>query len=290
MSKPERDAVIGVVAAAILGIGAALVGSDWGNRVGSLPVFAMLVILAFGVNIAAFIPSFLAGTEHYYDLTGSLTYLTVTAVALISADDLDARSIIAAVLIIVWAGRLGTFLFRRIQAAGKDGRFDQIKTSFIRFLMAWMLQGLWVTLTAGAAFAAITSGEKTSFGVVGFIGLGVWLAGFAIEVVADSQKSAFRKRPENAGRFINVGLWAWSRHPNYFGEILLWTGMAIMVVPALAGWQYLTLISPVFVAMLLTRISGVPMLERRADKKWGGQPDYEDYKATTPVLLLRPPR
>ena len=190
----------------------------------------------------------------------------------------------------MWAGRLGTFLFRRVRKSGKDGRFDQIKTSFVRFLMAWMLQGLWVTLTAGAALAAITSGAKTTFGVLGVVGLVVWIVGFAIEVVADSQKSAFRREAKNAGDFITTGLWSWSRHPNYFGEIVLWTGMAIMVLPALAGLQHLTLISPLFVAALLLRISGVPMLERRADAKWGDQHDYERYKATTPVLVPRPPR
>jgi len=155
--------------------------------------------------------------------------------------------------------------------------------------MAWILQGLWVTLTAGAAYAAITSGSKTSFGVLGVVGLLVWVGGFLIEAVSDSQKTAFKNDPANSGRFISTGLWAWSRHPNYFGEITLWTGMAIMALPALDGWQHLTLISPVFVFVLLTRISGLPMLERRADKKWGGQPDYEAYKASTPVLFPRPP-
>ena len=152
-----------------------------------------------------------------------------------------------------------------------------------------MLQALWVTLTAGAALAAITSGSKTGFGVLGIVGLIIWIAGFAIEAVSDSQKTAFKKEPANDGKFIDVGLWRWSRHPNYFGEIVLWTGMAVMVLPALARWQFATLTSPVFVFILLTRISGVPLLERRADKKWGGQPDYEAYKARTPELILRPP-
>ena len=114
-------------------------------------------------------------------------------------------------------------------------------------------------------------------------------SGFAIEVVADRQKSQFRAAPENAGKFINVGLWSWSRHPNYFGEIVLWIGVAIIAAPILRGWQWLTMISPLFIILLLTRISGVPMLERRADEKWGGQPEYEDYKARTSVLILRPP-
>lgn len=290
MSKNEQVALGGILIAAILGALFGWAGSDGGNTIGSIPTFAVLVAIAFGVNMVIFIPSFLAQTEHYYDLTGSLTYVSVTLIALATAQDLDTRSVLAGALILLWAARLGSFLFRRIQNAGKDGRFDQIKTSFLRFAMAWALQGLWVTLTAGAAFAAITSGAKTSFGVLGTLGLVVWIVGFVIEVIADSQKSAFKKDPANEGAFINVGLWTWSRHPNYFGEITLWAGMAIMVLPALQGWQYLTLISPLFVATLLMRVSGVPMLERRADNKWGGQPDYEQYKARTSVLVLRPPK
>jgi steroid 5-alpha reductase family enzyme len=127
-------------------------------------------------------------------------------------------------------------------------------------------------------------------GLVALIGFLIWGFGFAIEAVSDAQKSRFRDDPENKGKFIHTGLWAWSRHPNYFGEIVLWIGVAIISLPVLRGWQWVTLISPVFVALLLTRISGVPMLEKRADEKWGGQEDYEAYKERTPVLIPRPPR
>ncbi len=290
MTRARRNALVGIIVATVLGALIATMGGDGGEELGSLPTFAWLVIIAFGVNVAVFVPSFLAKTEHYYDLTGSLTYLTVTTVALITADDRDLRTVLFAVLIALWAGRLGSFLFRRVRRDGGDGRFDKIKVDFLRFLMAWMVQGLWVTLTAGAALAAMTSGAKDDLGPIGIIGLVVWVIGFAIEVTADRQKSAFRADPANQGKFIDVGLWAWSRHPNYFGEITLWLGIAIMALPVLQGWQYATLISPVFVFVLLNFVSGVPLLERRADKKWGGQADYEAYKAKTPVLVLRPPR
>lgn len=287
----ERNAAIGIAVAVLLGTMLALAGGAGGESAGGVSVFWIVTIIAFAVNVLAFIPAFKAQTEHYYDLTGSLTYLTVTILALVlTGDDLDTRAVIAGALVLIWAGRLGTFLYRRVKRAGGDGRFDRIKPSWLRFLMAWVVQGLWVTITAGAAIAAITSGTKEDFGALGIIGLIVWVAGFAIEVVSDSQKSAFTADPANDGKFIDVGLWAWSRHPNYFGEITLWAGMAILALPALQGWQYATLISPVFVTLLLTRFSGVPMLEKRSDKKWGGQPDYEEYKATTPVLIPRPPR
>jgi steroid 5-alpha reductase family enzyme len=195
--------------------------------------------------------------------------------------------LLAAVLI--WATRLGSFLFGRIQMAGKDARFDEIKVSFPRFLLTWTVQGLWVTFTAAAALAGITSSTRGGLGWFALIGFVIWAFGFGFELLADTQKSAFRADPANRDRFIRTGLWAWSRHPNYFGEIVLWIGVAIMALPALRGWQVVTLISPLYVTLQLTRVSGVPMLERRADEKWGGQEDYEAYKERTPVLIPRPP-
>jgi steroid 5-alpha reductase family enzyme len=180
-------------------------------------------------------------------------------------------------------------LFRRILAAGEDRRFRDLKTCFSSVLLTWTLQGLWVTFSLAAALAAITSDLEVNLGIYAVIGFFVWLFGFGIEVVADRQKSQFRAVPENADKFINVGLWSWSRHPNYFGEIVLWIGVAIISLPILQGWQWLTLISPVFIYVLLTQISGVPLLEARADEKWGGQADYEEYKARTSVLIPRPP-
>ena len=177
----------------------------------------------------------------------------------------------------------------RISKSGKDSRFDEIKTQPGRFLVAWTLQGLWVLLTAAAALAVVTGGVREPLGAVGIVGIAVWVLGMSIEVLSDRQKSAFKADPANAGRFIDTGLWAWSRHPNYFGEIVLWLGIAIVALEVLQGWQWVTLISPVFVTLLLTRVSGVPMLEDKADERWGGQPDYEAYKARTPVLILKPP-
>ena len=191
---------------------------------------------------------------------------------------------------VVWAARLGSFLFRRVRRSGKDDRFDGIKPSFVRFLNVWTIQGLWVALTIAAALAAITSAVKVDVDAFAIVGGLVWLAGFAIEAMADHQKNRFRADSSSKGQFIRTGLWAWSRHPNYFGEITLWTGIAIIAFPVLQGWQLATLISPVFVFLLITRVSGVPLLEKKADERWGGQAEYEAYKARTSTLFLRPPR
>jgi steroid 5-alpha reductase family enzyme len=246
--------------------------------------------LAFLIQWIAFIPAWLNRTEKFYDLTGGITYSTVTLLAVLLTPNIDARSLLLAGIVIIWAIRLASFLYLRIRNAGEDRRFREIKESFGRFLFTWTLQGLWVAFSLAAALAAITSTLRLDLDLFALIGFLVWLIGFAIEVIADRQKSAFNARPENNGRFISTGLWSWSRHPNYFGEIVLWIGVAVIALPILRGWQWVTLISPVFIVILLTRISGIPLLERRADQKWGNEAEYQSYKARTSVLVPLPPK
>jgi steroid 5-alpha reductase family enzyme len=288
MKKADRNALVALPIVILIGLGLALAGGQGGAKVSGIPIFALAVGLAFLIQWLAFIPAYLRQTEKFFDLTGSLTYISVTIIAVLLSPEVDGRSILLLALVVIWAARLGTFLFRRIHKAGKDDRFDAIKPSFPRFLITWTLQGLWVSFTLAAALAAITTTTREDLGLFALIGFLIWVFGFAIEVVADAQKSRFRADPANKGRFIQTGLWARSRHPNYFGEIVLWIGVAVIALPVLRGWQWVTLISPVFVALLLTRVSGIPMLEKKADEKWGGQEDYEAYKARTPVLIPRP--
>lgn len=289
MKKADRNALFSLVIVILIGLGVALAGSQGGASVLGAPLFALSVGLAFLIQWLVFIPAYLLQSEKFFDLTGSVTYISVTTLAVLLGPAVDGRSVLLLVLVAIWAVRLGSFLFRRIHKAGKDARFDEIKPSFPRLLLTWTLQGLWVTLTLAAALAAITTTTRKELGLFALTGLLVWAFGLTVEVVADSQKSRFRANPGNKGGFIDTGLWAWSRHPNYLGEIVLWIGVAIIALPVLRGWQWVTLISPAFVAVLLTRISGVPLLEKRADENWGGQEDYEAYKARTPVLIPRLP-
>lgn len=285
MKTTDRNALIAFPILILIGILVALAGSQGGTSIGGVPLFALLVGLAFLIQWLVFIPAYFLQTEKFFDLTGSITYISVTAIAVIISEGADSRSILLATLVGIWAIRLGTFLFRRIQKAGKDDRFDEIKPSFIRFLNVWTVQGLWVTFTLAAALVAITTTNRKELDVFALVGFLVWAFGFAIEVIADSQKSRFSANSDNKGKFIQTGLWSRSRHPNYFGEIILWVGVAIIALPVLQGWQWVALISPVFVTLLLTRVSGIPLLEIKADKKWGGQEDYEAYKKKTPVLI-----
>jgi steroid 5-alpha reductase family enzyme len=290
MNKAESQSLIATPVIVALGAGIAWAGSQGGATVGALPIFALCGILSFGLNWLVFVHAYLAQTERYFDLTGSITYVSVVAVALALTPELDPRSLLLGAMVIVWAARLGRFLFARIRRDGSDGRFDALKLSLPRFLMTWTLQGLWVLLTVACALAAITTARPVPLGGFAALGTLIWIFGFAVEVIADREKNRFRADPNNRGRFIQSGIWAWSRHPNYFGEITLWLGVAVVAFPVLSGWQYATLISPVFVYLLLTRISGVPLLESRGKKKWGDDPDYQAYRERTPVLFLRPPR
>jgi len=287
MSDTAREfAQAGIALLAALAVGWS--GSQNGHTVSGVPVMFICVGAAFLIQWLVFLHAWRFQTERFFDLTGSLTYLSLLVLALLYGNAAP-RSLLIALLVAIWALRLGTFLFRRVSKDGHDRRFDQIKTRFSTFFMAWTLQGLWVSLTLACGLAAMTTSTATPVDLYALLGALVWLTGFLIEAIADGQKTRFRADPANRNRFIDEGLWAWSRHPNYFGEILLWIGIAMIALPALTGWQYVTLISPLFVYLLLTRISGVGMLERRAERVWGDDPAYQAYKARTPVLWPRRP-
>jgi len=276
--------MLNLIVVLVLGCLIAAAGSVGGSQWHGFPVFAICALVAFSIQWIAFVPAYLKQTERYYDLTGSATYLSVTALAIILTPEPGLRGWLIAGCIAVWAVRLGSFLFRRISTDGADSRFDKIKPDPMRFLFTWTLQGLWVVVTAACGLAAITASDDSPMGWLGWTGFAVWLAGFVIEVTADNQKRRFREL-HGSDRFINTGLWRLSRHPNYFGEIVLWLGVALMALPALFGWTLATLVSPLFVFVLLTRVSGVPLLERKGKKRWGEDTAYQEYCRATPVLV-----
>lgn len=249
-----------------------------------------LFVMIFVIQWAAYIPAFIFKTEKFYDLTGSFTYILAILFALYSTNSsqgLDLGSLIIGAAIIIWAVRLGSFLFMRIHKDKKDGRFDSIKTSFSQFFMTWTLQGMWVFICSSAALVAIANPSGVVTNSVFILGLALFVLGFVVEVIADNQKSAFRSIPENKDQFINEGLWSRSRHPNYFGEITLWAGVTVMGISTFEGMNYLAIFSPIFSYLLLVYVSGVRMLEYRGNKKWGHLDDYKNYKENTPKLIPR---
>ena len=248
------------------------------------------VMLAFLIQWVAYIPAYIFQTEKFYDLTGSLSYLTVIWFVFFSSNNLSGlniQNLIVVTLISIWAIRLGTFLFGRIHKDGEDKRFRTIKTSASQFFMTWTLQGMWVSICTMCAITSISSSQGIIANALFYLGLAFFIVGFAIEVVSDQQKSAFRAVPENKEKFITSGLWSKSQHPNYFGEILLWSAIALLSISSLNGTQYLTLISPIFTYVLLVYISGVRMLDDMGNKKWGHLEEYKEYKRNTPTLFLK---
>ena len=286
----KAKSILGILISLAIGGLILLAGSQGSTQVNGLPLFFICGAIGFVLHWIIFLPSFAFQTEHYFDLTGSLSYISTVLAAIYLSPNLDTRDMIICAMIAIWAARLGSFLFWRIKKDGQDKRFVVMKTQFFWFLMTWTLGGLWVLVTMAAGLAAMTSDASIPLGPMAYLGIALWVAGMLIEVVADSQKTQFRKVPENRDRFITTGLWAWSRHPNYFGEITLWLGLALVAMPVLSGWQLATMISPIFVYVLLTKISGIPLLERMAKKKWGSEPEFISYTESTPALILRKPR
>ena len=244
------------------------------------------VLLAFIIQWVLFIPAYMFQTEKFYDLSGSITYISVVSYSFYNSynsNDLNLGNIILSLLIIVWAIRLGSFLFIRIKKAGEDIRFREIKKSPSRFFMTWTLQGMWVSICSACALAGIANGiEINSYFYTGLL---IFTLGFITEIIADNQKSKFRRDPINKDKFITSGIWKYSRHPNYLGEITLWLGISVISFSSLEGLELVTLISPIFTYLLLVYVSGVRILEYNGNKKWGHLDSYKKYKEKTPRLI-----
>lgn len=248
-------------------------------------------VMCIGMQWLAWIPASIGKTERFYDLAGGLTYLTVVGFSLwagAQSEPPSLRELIISVLVVIWSLRLSFFLYFRIHRTGKDGRFDQLKTSPIRFLVPWTLQGLWVFLTMIVVIVINSQADSAPpLGVWDAVGLFVWVLGFGIETIADQQKTVFNTEPTNRGKWIESGLWSYSRHPNYLGEILLWTGIAFFGISCFTGLERVAWISPIFIYILLTKVSGTPILDKRALEKWGDDPLYQKYRENTPALIPR---
>ena len=246
--------------------------------------FAVLII--FLIHLSVFIPSYYYQTEKFFDLTGTVSYVSSVLFIFFKSnivESINLGSLVLSTFIIIWSLRLGTFLFLRIKKAGKDRRFNQIKKSFSWFFMTFSISGMWVTICSICALTGVANG--IIFSSITIIGIVIFLIGFTIEIIADSQKTKFRAKDGNKDKFISSGLWKYSRHPNYLGEIILWLGISLISLSSLEGFQYVTLVSPIFTYLLLVNVSGINLLEKSGDKKWGKLESYKKYKEKTPRLI-----
>ncbi len=251
-------------------------------------VYFMLFAVSIAVNAIFFAFAATRKTDVLTDLSYSLSFVAVAAALVIFRGAAGLVALLPAILAFPWAFRLGGYLFTRIVRVKVDHRFDGMREDPLKFARFWALQAIAVGVIMLPAAASADSGAVRVFGPIEAVGIALWGIGFALEAVADAQKSAF-KRSGRLG-FMRTGVWAWSRHPNYFGEALLWWGAFACAVPALAGWAWLSVLGPVFITALLLFVSGVPLLEKAADAKYGSDADYVSYKKRTSVFVPLPPR
>ena len=241
------------------------------------------LLIAVGFNLWMFLPAYFFKTDCLTDISYATSFLVVSAYSFTEhVTNLDA---LAFLMIFVWAIRLGTYLFLRIIKMKADDRFNNIRQSFIKFFAFWLLQGVTVFIVLLPSIFLFKRADS-ELGHASIGGLVIYVLGMMMEAVADHQKYTFKKDLANKGKFIQTGLWKYSRHPNYLGEILVWTGIYLFALPHLTyPYNIIGALSPLYIFCMLVFVSGVPLLERSADKKWGKDPAYQAYKQKTRVLI-----
>jgi len=225
------------------------------------------------------------------DFAGGTNFVILAALTFGLAQTLTPRQIAATTLVCIWGLRLSGYLLYRIIVIGEDRRFDGKRENCLRFAGFWTFQALWV-FTVSLSVIFINSPVlplNTEFNVVDIVGVVVFALGFILESVADMQKFNFRQNKENRNRWCDVGVWKWSRHPNYYGEILVWLGMFVLSTSILHDWKWVAVLSPIFIIAILLFLSGIPLLEQKADERFGWNPLYGEFKRRTPPLLVFPP-
>jgi steroid 5-alpha reductase family enzyme len=246
-------------------------------------------LISLAVNAAFFVFAAVRKTDVVTDLSYSLSF-AVLAIVLPFLGARESVQLVASLLVLIWAVRLGGYLLGRILRMKVDHRFDEMRENPLRFARFWLLQAISVAVIMLPVSYLLGQDAAPGFGLWSITGASIWLVGLVIEAAADAQKSAFKGKNENRERFIESGLWRYSRHPNYFGEMLVWWGLFIFAVPFLHGAAFAVVIGPIFITLLLVFVSGIPLLERSADAKYGDDPAYREYKRRTSVLVPLPPR
>lgn len=254
-----------------------------------LPFFA----ISLAINLVGLLIAFRLQTDKLTDASYALTFVTITLFALVRADQLDIEQLIASAVVFLWAARLGSYLVMRVVKFGKDNRFDEMRKSFWKFGRFWLLQAITVPIVL-LPVEILFVGDLARQTVISVFVLGIALSlfGLIFEAVADIQKFKFITQKPRPKGWIETGLWQYSRHPNYFGEIVVWYGLFVATTAAVEPLNQVVIaaIGPIFIASLLMFGSGVPILEKKADEKWGKQKKYQEYKKRTSLLVPLPPR
>ena len=248
------------------------------------------LILSFALQAVLFLFAVLLVTDKVTDLAYSLAFIVLCLIFFFTGGGPLAPRLLLTTLVVAWGLRLGSYLFIRILKTGRDARFDGIRERPSKFAVFWAMQALtvWIVMLPVTVFLSMQEVPRSS--PLYWIGALVWLCGIVIETLADGQKYRFRLDPANRGRWIDGGLWRYSRHPNFFGESLCWWGVFLATVPAWSGALWLTAAGPAAITLLLLFATGVPTVERSSDAKYGNDPGYQKYKRTTSLFVPLPPR
>lgn len=253
-----------------------------------LDTLIIALVVSLAINLSMFLIAFWLQSDKLTDISYAVTFATI-AIWAFSSSSGDLYHIVLLAMILLWSLRLGSFLLYRVIRNGKDARFDDMRNNFLKFGRFWLAQAVTVWIIMIPSVLAFNT--SSSLNLLSFIGILLWAIGLICESVADLQKLLFSMNPKNKDRWIDSGIWKYSRHPNYFGEILVWTGVYLYTVVSLSLPQaIIALAGPLFIITLLLFVSGVPILEKSADKRWGKLPAYRNYKKRTSILIPLPRR
>lgn len=250
----------------------------------------LALAICLAINALGFLLALAQRSDRYTDISYALTFLAVALTGLMARPAASWHSILLVAMVTLWAVRLGAYLLVRILRTGRDERFDGRRERLLWLLRFWSLQALSVWIISMPVVLALAHPLPADPPGWLWIGVLAWALGLTIETVSDWQKFRFRNQPGNRGRFIRSGLWRYSRHPNYFGEMLVWWGVWLTALPRLHGWAHLGIAGPVFITLLLLFISGIPILEKKAREKYAQDPDWQDYVRATNKLIPWFPR
>ncbi|MCP4443143.1 MAG: DUF1295 domain-containing protein [Aureispira sp.] len=240
--------------------------------------------LIFMLNFLGLLWCYLRQSDRLTDLIYSLSFLLASVGTLVIQQDFSLAKLLLVTMVSLWSIRLGAYLFIRIHFMKSDKRFDQMRKKFSAIAGFWLLQTISIYIIAlPVVFFLNKSIDRLPS--LSYLAIGIWAIGWFLESISDYQKFRFRNNPAHKNNFVDVGVWKYLQHPNYLGEILCWVGIWLYTMPYLSGLEWFTIISPLWIIILLVFISGIPLLQKSSAKRYGHLPKYLNYNKKVAKLI-----